>query len=67
MCGTYFQAVVKPQLALANTLLRGIILNSLFVFLLPVFFGVEGIWVTVAVSEALTAAVVFWFMKKETN
>ena len=67
MCGTYFQAVVKPQLALANTLLRGIILNSLFVFLLPVFFGVEGIWVTVAVSEALTAAVVFWLMKKETN
>lgn len=67
MCGTYFQSVVKPKLALVSTLMRGIILNSVFVFLLPLAFGVNGIWVTVAVSELLTAVLVFFFMRKETN
>ena len=67
MYGTYFQSVVKPKLALVSTLMRGIILNSVFVFLLPLVFGVNGIWVTVAVSELLTAVLVFFFMRKEIN
>lgn len=67
MWGTYFQAVVKPKRSLLITLLRGILLNSLLVFVLPALFGVDGIWLTVTVSEFLTAAVVFLFMKKEKN
>ena len=65
MCGTYFQAIVKPKLSLTVTLMRGVILNSLLVFLLPAVFGVNGIWLVVPVSEAVTAVVVMWFMKKE--
>lgn len=67
MCGTYFQSVVKPKLSLAVTLLRGVLLNSILVFLLPVVFGVDGIWVTVTVSEFITAAVVIVFMRKESR
>lgn len=65
MCGTYFQAIVKPKLSLTVTLMRGVVLNSLLVFLLPAVFGVNGIWLVVTVSEAVTAVVVMWFIKKE--
>lgn len=65
MGGTYFQAVVKPKYSLLITLLRGVVLNSLMVFLLPALLGVSGIWMAVAVSEFITAAVVFYLMKKE--
>ena len=65
LCGTYFQAIVKPKLSLMVTLLRGVILNSILVFVLPVMFGVNGIWMVVTVSEIVTAIVVLYFMKKE--
>ena len=67
MWGTYFQAVVKPKRSLLITLLRGILLNSLLVFVLPALFGVDGIWLTVTVSEFLTAVVVLFLMRKEKN
>lgn len=65
MCGTYFQATVRPALSLTITLLRGMVLNSILVFILPVLFGVSGIWVTVAVSEFITAAAAVFFMKRD--
>lgn len=65
MCGTYFQAVVKPKLSLMVTLLRGVILNSVLVLVLPAFLGVNGIWLAVTVSEFVTAFVAFWFLRRE--
>ena len=63
--GTYFQSTVRPRFSLTITLLRGVILNSVFVFLLPALFGVDGIWLTVTVSEFITAGVAFVLMKRE--
>ena len=40
-------------------------LVSVFVFLLPALFGVDGIWLTVTVSEFITAGVAFVLMKRE--
>ena len=51
---TYFQSVLKPGFAMAICMLRGIILNGAFVFLLPMFFGVNGIWAAMTVTECLT-------------
>ncbi len=63
--GTYFQAVVRPKLSLMITVMRGIALNSILVFVLPALFGVNGIWAVVAVSEIITAVAVIYFMRKE--
>ena len=65
LCGAYFQSIVRPGISLTISLLRGVVLNSLFVFLLPVFWGVNGIWLTVTAAECLTAVVTAVFMKKE--
>lgn len=63
--GTYFQSVVRPGLSLLITLLRGVILNSILVFLLPALFGVDGIWITVTVSEFITALVTTYLIRRE--
>lgn len=65
ICGTYFQAIVRPKLSMMVTLLRGIVLNSVLVFVLPAIFGVNGIWAVVTVSEIVTAVMVVFFMRKE--
>ena len=65
ICGTYFQAIVKPKLSLMITVMRGVVLNSILVFVLPATFGVSGIWAVVTVSEVMTAIAVLYFMRKE--
>lgn len=50
---TYFQSVMRPQYALTVSLLRGLVLNSLLVFVLPLFLGVTGIWLTMPVTEGI--------------
>ena len=65
ICGTYFQAIVKPKLSLMITVMRGVALNCILVFVLPAMFGVSGIWAVVTVSEAMTAIAVLYFMRKE--
>ena len=65
ICGTYFQAIVKPKLSLMITVMRGVVLNSILVFVLPAMFGVSGIWAVVTVSEVMTAIAVLYFMRKE--
>lgn len=54
---TYFQSVMKPFYALVICLLRGIVLSGMLVFLLPPFLGVDGIWITMPMTEFLTLAV----------
>ena len=60
-----FQAIVKPKLSLMITVMRGVVLNSILVFVLPAMFGVSGIWAVVTVSEVMTAIAVLYFMRKE--
>lgn len=53
---TYLQSTMKSGLAMVICLLRGIILNSLLVFILPLAFGVTGIWMTIVAAEFMTLA-----------
>lgn len=61
---TYFQSVMEPACALIICLLRGMIFNSIFVFVLPMFFDVSGIWMTMAVTEFLTLLVGSFLIRK---
>ena len=67
MCSTYFQSVVQPKRSLTITLLRGVVLNTVLVLVLPAVLGVNGIWLVVTVSEFITAAVAFLFIRRETH
>lgn len=51
----YFQALMKARTAFLVTLLRGLLLCSLFVYLLPAVFGANALWFAMPVTEAITA------------
>ena len=57
---TYFQSVMRPQYALTLSLLRGLFINSALVFVLPLFLGVFGIWLTMPVTEGVVLVFGLW-------
>lgn len=65
LLSTYFQSVLKPVNAMAVSLLRGVVFNGIFVMVLPVAFGVNGIWLAIVATEFLTAIIAFLMMLTE--
>lgn len=65
LLSTYFQSVLKPVNAMAVSLLRGVVFNGLFVLLLPLIFGVNGIWLAIVATEFLTLAAALFMLYGE--
>ena len=55
----FYQSILKPNYALIICMLRGLILNIIFVECLPLFYDVNGIWLTMPATEFLTLLVAF--------
>jgi len=53
----YLQAVTKATAATTVSLLRGLILSSILLYVLPIFMESNGIWWAVTIAEALAASV----------
>ncbi|WP_428740273.1 MATE family efflux transporter [Tenacibaculum sp.] len=61
----YFQAAGKALPALLLTLLKqGIFLIPL-VYVLPKFYGVNGVWMSFPIADVLSTLVTYFFLKKE--
>ncbi len=58
------QAVMKIKPTLVVSLLRGIILCVVLVYLLPALIGPGSIWYVMLITEAVTAAVSVYYMRK---
>lgn len=63
--GTYFQSVMKPGNSLFICLMRGLILNGILVFLLPIAFGVTGIWSVMPAAELLTLVICRFLLREK--
>ncbi len=59
----YFTAIDRVKISTIITLLRGVLLLILFIYTLPYFLGVNGIWLTMFVTEGVTLIVSYLFMK----
>ncbi len=57
LCTTYLQCVMLPAKAMTICLLRGFVLSGILVLILPLIWGVNGIWAVMPVTELLTLAV----------
>lgn len=53
----YLQSVSCSKMATVISLLRGLVLNAIFLYLFPALFGGNGIWWAVFFTEAVTAAI----------
>jgi len=60
----YLQSIMQPNEATSISLLRGLVLNSVLLYFLPLIVGGRGIWWAFSASEAIAAAVAFVLVNK---
>lgn len=53
----YLQSLMCDKLSLLIAVLRSAIINSLFIFLFPIFLGIKGIWIGLPCSELFVAVI----------
>jgi len=63
--GTFFQAIGKARPALVITLSRNIIIFIPAIFILPIFFGLTGVWISWPVVDFLSFLIVGIFLVRE--
>jgi len=61
---TYYQSIGEVKLALIITVARSIVFVIIFLLVLPVFFGVSGIWLAVPLAEGITVLLVLYVRKR---
>ena len=52
--GAFFQSVEEAKYSFIIAICRGLLLVSVAVIILPIFMGINGVWVSVPVAEAIT-------------
>lgn len=60
----YFSATDRPKQSFIISILRGVVLIILCAFLMAIVFGLKGVWLAFAVTEALTMVVALLFVKR---
>ena len=64
---SYYQAIGKAIPALLLTLTKqGLFLIPL-VLILPIYFGIEGVWYSFPISDIISAGICFYFLRKSTS
>ncbi len=61
-CSSFTQALLMPKFSILISLLNGIILSGLFLYLLPFVFGPFSIWLASPVAEVFTALFCFYVL-----
>ena len=61
----YLQSVSKANKATVVSMLRGLVLSSILLYILPVFMGGDGIWWAVTLAEVFAAVVALWYLAPE--
>lgn len=62
--GAYFQSMELAKESFIIAFCRGLLFVSICVFVLPLFIGINGVWLSVPIGELLTLIVTIIFIKK---
>lgn len=62
--GAYFQSIELAKQSFIIAFCRGLLFVSICVFVLPLFIGINGVWLSVPIGELLTLIATVIFLKK---
>lgn len=54
---TYLQSIMQPMAATWIAMLRGLVLNSLLLYVLPLIWGADGIWIAFVAAECIVVVI----------
>lgn len=61
---TYYQSIGRVKPSIIITVARGFIILIVMLLILPYFFGINGIWLALPVTEAIVAVILVLFVRK---
>lgn len=53
----YLQSTMCHKMSMAVSILKGIVVSGLLILILPIFFGINGVWIAMPCSEWLVSVV----------
>jgi Na+-driven multidrug efflux pump len=62
VAGNFFQSMGQARIAVLLTLLRQVIILIPLLFVLPNYFGLRGIWLSMPISDFCSAIIVVFFL-----
>ena len=65
VAGNFFQSVGKSKIAVLLTLLRQVVFLIPFLLIFPGIFGLKGIWMSMPISDSISALIVTFFLVRE--
>lgn len=65
LCATYFSAIDRPQNGFIISILRGVAVIVPSAFLLAYLFGINGVWLSITVSELIVCSVSAMLLKRK--
>ncbi len=65
VCSNYFQSIGKAKISLFLTLTRQVFVLLPLLTVLPMFWGITGIWMASPISDFISASIVFIFFRIE--
>ena len=66
-CTLYLQSIMRVRMASVISLLRGIVLTGILLYVLPLFMEGDGIWWAVTIAESAAALVAIGYMVAPAN
>ena len=60
----YLQSIMQNRQSMAVSLLRSAVLSGILLAVLPMFFGITGVWIAQPVSECITTVIALLFIQK---
>ena len=53
----YFQSIMRTRTSAVLTILRGIVISSIFLYLLPIWLGINGVWWAMVLTEGIVTGI----------
>ncbi len=63
----YLQSVMRDRASMAIGILRSLVVSGLLLCLLPLFWGINGVWLALPVSECIVTVVAAVFLSKKVD
>ena len=63
----YLQSVMRDRASMAIGILRSLVVSGLLLYLLPIFWGINGVWLALPISECIVTVVAAVFLSKKTD
>ena len=63
----YLKSVMRDRASMAIGILRSLVVSGLLLYLLPLFWGINGVWLALPISECIVTVVAAVFLSKKVD